>query len=76
MKLCKKDLDILIDLGAAVEITNDNYRDYDFWYNTISCVYNSDGGLYAKVLVVSHDDKYVDLRGRLFIVRGSMAYAY
>lgn len=76
MKLCKKDLDTLIDLGAAVELTNENKDDYDFWYNCLAVVNDADGNLYAKVLVVSHDDKYVDLRGRWFIARGSMAYAY
>lgn len=76
MRFSKKDLDTLISLGAAVELVNENKDDYDFWYNIIARVYNSDGSLYAKVLVVSHDDKYVDLRGRLFIARGSMAYYY
>lgn len=75
MKFSMKDLDTLIELGAAVELTSDNCNDYDFWYDVVARVYKADGALYAKLLVVSQHDKS-ELRGRWFIARGSMACYY
>lgn len=62
-------------MGVATELTNENCNDYDFWYNVICRVYRVDGALYGKLLVVSAGERS-DLAGRLFVARGSMAYAY
>lgn len=75
MTLCEKDLDTLIDFGAAIELTDENKDQYDFWYYVVARVYKSDGSLYAKVLVVpEYADS--DLRGRWFIVRGTLVHSY